>query len=548
MQQLYVSRFRGILAFVLCLLANLLAAQTSPTLSIQGVIKNADGSAVDNGKYPLTFKLYEVETGGTALWTEEQTNVQVTGGVYSILLGQKKALTVGFDKPYYLGITVNSGAELSPRLQLTSSPYALSLIGQSNKFPSTGAVGAGTNAPTAGYQLHVKNDAGEGKILLEGSGNSTIEMKKGSSSAQINYDGSQISIPGTLQVGTLTPTTLNYTPSNWTVTNALAANNATFTSYAAAGDVTKEHTVLNGNQLYALNATKASILYLNNAGGDVHIASGKVQVTNDKTTIANHLEVSGSQSNFGWKDGYMLLENRDRVIGFNAYDVNGVREFNEAVAINATNGAIRSSRGFVASSDRRIKKDIRTSEAPADLAALRNLRVADYRHIDRVSNGDAFKKGFIAQEVGEVFPEAISQSPDFVPNVYALASGFELGGGTLSVALDKKHDFAPGDEVKLISPDGEKTLAVAAVPSETTFSVRWAGAKPENIFVFGKKVNDFNSVDYDRIFTLNVSATQELARQVEALKKENAALKSELKASSDKFEARLRALEGRASN
>lgn len=70
-------------------------------------------------------------------------------------------------------------------------------------------------------------------------------------------------------------------------------------------------------------------------------------------------------------------------------------------------------------------------------------------------------------------------------------------------------------------------MTVADVLSETAFTVEWAETAPEKVFVYGKKVEDFHTVDYDRIFTLNVSATQELAAQVEQLQKELAAARAE---------------------
>ncbi len=54
-------------------------------LSVQGVLRNADGSAVDNGKYDLTFKLYTTQTGGAQEWVETQTDVNLNGGIYSVL-------------------------------------------------------------------------------------------------------------------------------------------------------------------------------------------------------------------------------------------------------------------------------------------------------------------------------------------------------------------------------------------------------------------------------------------------------------------------------
>lgn len=118
-------------------------AQITPTLSVQGILKKANGVAVDDGTYNVTFKLYETETGGMSIWSETQGALEVSSGIYSATLGANPAfpLNVAFNTLYYLGVTVGS-AELSPRILLTSAPYALSLIGQSNKFPSAGLVQA----------------------------------------------------------------------------------------------------------------------------------------------------------------------------------------------------------------------------------------------------------------------------------------------------------------------------------------------------------------------------------------------------------------------
>ena len=199
---------------------------------------------------------------------------------------------------------------------------------------------------------------------------------------------------------------------------------------------------------------------------------------------------------------------------------------NHQFSLRATTGNILAN-GFGIVSDRRIKKDFRLSQSLADLSTLKKLRVIDYRHIDVVEKGTDFRKGFIAQEVEEVLPEAVKIVADFIPNVYALSAQTKLSAGKMSITIDKNHEFAVGDEVKLVLQDsGEKRTSVEAVISENTFVVDWTGeADQEKVFVFGKKVSDFHTVDYDRIFTLNVSATQELARRVEQLEAENATLR-----------------------
>ena len=53
-----------------------------------------------------------------------------------------------------------------------------------------------------------------------------------------------------------------------------------------------------------------------------------------------------------------------------------------------------------------------------------------------------------------------------------------------------------------------------------TFDKKW-----NNVFVYGKEVNDFHALDKNKLFALNFSATQELIKKVELLEKEIAILK-----------------------
>jgi hypothetical protein len=93
-------------------------------MSYQGILTDGEGVPVANGMYNLHLALYDVETGGTALWTETQ-EVGVGGGVFSAVLGTVTPLALPFDKPYYLGVSVETGEELTPRTLLTSAAYSL---------------------------------------------------------------------------------------------------------------------------------------------------------------------------------------------------------------------------------------------------------------------------------------------------------------------------------------------------------------------------------------------------------------------------------------
>jgi hypothetical protein len=111
--------------FVFCLFSFVftLWSQIPQILSVQGVLKDAGGQIVPNDNYQLTFNLYTVESGGTAIWTEVQT-VPVADGIFNVILGSVNPLSAEFDVPYWLGVTVETGTEL-PRIRLTATAYSL---------------------------------------------------------------------------------------------------------------------------------------------------------------------------------------------------------------------------------------------------------------------------------------------------------------------------------------------------------------------------------------------------------------------------------------
>ncbi len=110
-------------------------------ISIQGTLKDDNGAAVADGSRSITFKLYQQDVGGTADW-EETATVEVKGGIYSHLLGSVVALppTI-FANTLYLGVNV-AGSELSPRTEMTYSPYALSVQTAQQALTLVGCQGA----------------------------------------------------------------------------------------------------------------------------------------------------------------------------------------------------------------------------------------------------------------------------------------------------------------------------------------------------------------------------------------------------------------------
>ena len=71
--------------------------------------------------------------------------------------------------------------------------------------------------------------------------------------------------------------------------------------------------------------------------------------------------------------------------------------------------------------------------------------------------------------------------------------------------------------------------------SDTEFVIDDWTFDTEKVFVYGKQVDDFRAVDYDRIFTLGIGAIQELSKENDQLKSELQSLKEKM----DRIEAML---------
>ncbi len=162
--------FLSVLSVVFICSIQTVRGQIPRTLSYQGVLTDANGAIVPDGKYTLTFKLFDAAAGGRAIWSENQ-EVFIQNGLFNVALGSVSPLDIPFDKPFWLATTVGEGSDTSQRMELTATPYSL--------FARTVADGAITGSKIANDEVvrsinsmkdDVKLTAGENvKITQNGS-------------------------------------------------------------------------------------------------------------------------------------------------------------------------------------------------------------------------------------------------------------------------------------------------------------------------------------------------------------------------------------------
>jgi hypothetical protein len=542
-------------------------------ISVDGpVLYGAGGGAlgVDNGAGTQTAALRwdsggDVGIGVTAPLAGQKLHVAGSsyfdGSVKIVSPSIATALTIQSPAAGGYGLRHTNGASfletwVSPGQANLQSTGSLNILAAStlslftNNSPrltvnSTGNVGIGTTAPV--YKLDVNGDIRGSFVVRPG---------------------------GTYQNGSI------YSDSNYGMLFRSAQTNpalATF-SFANASDVKLITMLNNGNVgIGTTNPTQK----LNVVGGYALLNGLRISGLDTANTIfqatgdmAINTQSSSQRVNIGSNISGTVLTVKDGNVGIGTtspsrgkLEIVGNGTANSAIINNSygvfnslsTNYNVSNSQfapaslycssftvatGYYANSDERIKDIIGVSDGIDDLSTLMAIEVIDYTLKDKVSKGTAEYKKVIAQQVESVYPQAVIQTTDIIPDIYVKA---DAKGAWVQLETDLKV----GERVRLINENDDNVYEVLEV--ETDRFRTDLVTEGEWVFVFGREVDDFRNVDYEALSMLNVSATQQLARQVApnsselaSLKQENLQLKTRLAALEAKDavrDARLAAIE-----
>jgi len=250
---------------------------------------------------------------------------------------------------------------------------------------------------------------------------------------------------------------------------------------------------------------------------------------------------------FGSQDGYEFRNNNDGYLGMltnggflglgvgtPSYRLhiaagstnsgnNAVRYFNAGTALTASTtsftdccanfgSTILVGSWIASSSDIRIKKEIRDVDKDEALQTLLKLTPRKYKYIDNVVKSDREVIGFVAQEVKEIIPDAVNdKNNEVIPNIYKC---YNINGNIIATDEDLRNQLKVGDKIEyLLENQNDRKQTNILEITDTYIKIDITNDNNDTkIFIVGKYVNDFQTISKDDIFSLNVSATQELYR------------------------------------
>ena len=113
----------------------------------------------------------------------------------------------------------------------------------------------------------------------------------------------------------------------------------------------------------------------------------------------------------------------------------------------------------------------------------------------------------IGQDVETHFPEVVTKTRDFIPNVYIVSDSINKN----IIVFKDEHHLKVTDKIKIFTKEKKDivTTLVIAIINPTTIQVAHIFDNTSSVFVFGKEVDDYKMLDYNQLIPVIVRALQD---------------------------------------
>lgn len=341
-------QFRFTLYATMAFVVGSAAADVPRQFNYQGKLAGFTNETVS-----LTVNLWDVQSGGTSLFTETHNGVALRDGVFSIRVGSQTGggvpASLGLP-PLWIGLSVNGGAELSPRTRLVSVPFSYRALGAENLLLpdsttpivyTTNAGNVGVNQSTPIARLHVSGsaplanldsadlstdqlviDAGQAWIGLysdeigapasgislseinsttgaltkwslvqrtSGSGGDLSVTYGSNANGNTNARYFQIKPTGDVGIGIDNPSAKLHVKALGTVNNVVPPSFRAVSEYPLqAGGTSTEYIQFQGNNVVAIKDGANAMLKIQESGGAVRIGSLNITVDDPKLIVSRN--------------------------------------------------------------------------------------------------------------------------------------------------------------------------------------------------------------------------------------------------------------------
>ena len=271
---------------------------------------------------------------------------------------------------------------------------------------------------------------------------------------------------------------------NASVANFSASNASLTTAYVVTSNIVNSSaTNFSASNGYITNVSGINASYTNVYVDKLYSITGTLYTTGGGGgTNSDFITYDNAAANMS-----MLITAKNLTINSSTYINQNLEVFGIAKA-----------NSFQSTSDKRTKINIEDLNRVTSLDSIRLLKPRMYDFIDSSKK----QLGFIAQEIKtiEVLKPSINEGPGFIPNIYRTVT-CDKGWFTLDFPLKK------GDVIRY-NINGKMNTTHILNASNPHYQLE----EPLNddIFLYGTKVQDFHSIEKDMIFTLSISAIQQL--------------------------------------